>query len=48
MFRFKFIARHDKLVADYIADEPVYPSEIFRRRFRMSRALFLRIAGDMA
>ncbi|KAM0011048.1 putative harbinger transposase-derived protein [Helianthus debilis subsp. tardiflorus] len=41
-------AGHDKLVADYFADEPVYPAEIFRRRFRMSRQLFLRIAGDMA
>ncbi|KAJ0934785.1 hypothetical protein HanRHA438_Chr03g0111531 [Helianthus annuus] len=41
-------AGHDKLVADYFADEPVYPAEIFRRRFRMSRRLFLRIAGDMA
>ncbi|XP_035839001.1 uncharacterized protein LOC118486569 [Helianthus annuus] len=41
-------AGHDKLVADYFADEPVYPAEIFRRRFRMSRPLFLRIAGDMA
>ncbi|KAJ0555726.1 hypothetical protein HanIR_Chr07g0305381 [Helianthus annuus] len=41
-------AAHDKLVADYFADEPVYPAEIFRRRFRMSRPLFLRIAGDMA
>ncbi|KAJ0702793.1 putative harbinger transposase-derived protein [Helianthus annuus] len=29
-------------------DEPVYPADIFRRRFRMSRPLFLRIAGDMA
>ncbi|KAJ0742840.1 putative harbinger transposase-derived protein [Helianthus annuus] len=41
-------AAHAKLVADYFADELVYPTEIFRRRFRMSRALFLRIAGDMA
>uniref|UniRef100_A0A251VAE3 Putative harbinger transposase-derived protein n=1 Tax=Helianthus annuus TaxID=4232 RepID=A0A251VAE3_HELAN len=41
-------AGHVKLVADYFADEPVYPAEIFRRRFRMSRPLFLRIAGDMA
>ncbi|KAJ0896922.1 putative harbinger transposase-derived protein [Helianthus annuus] len=40
-------AGHDKLVADYFADEPVYPAEIFRRRFRMSRPLFLHIAGDM-
>ncbi|KAJ0804123.1 hypothetical protein HanPI659440_Chr02g0034441 [Helianthus annuus] len=41
-------AAHVKLVADYFADEPVYPAEIFRRLFRMSRPLFLRIAGDMA
>ncbi|KAJ0577965.1 hypothetical protein HanIR_Chr05g0242081 [Helianthus annuus] len=41
-------ASHDKLVADYFSDEPVYTAEIFRRRFRMSRPLFLRIAGDIA
>ncbi|XP_021979533.1 uncharacterized protein LOC110875640 [Helianthus annuus] len=41
-------AAHDKLVAEYFADEPVYTDEMFRRRFRMSRRLFLRIAGDMA
>ncbi|XP_022040744.1 uncharacterized protein LOC110943302 [Helianthus annuus] len=41
-------AAHDKLVADYFADEPVYTDEMFRHRFRMSRRLFLRIADDMA
>ncbi|KAM0011469.1 putative harbinger transposase-derived protein [Helianthus debilis subsp. tardiflorus] len=41
-------AAHDKLVADYFADEHVYTDEIFRRRFRMSHPFFLRIAGDMA
>ena len=39
---------YDRLVADYFADEPLYSTKVFRRRFRMSRRLFLRIADDMA
>ncbi|XP_066386729.1 uncharacterized protein [Miscanthus floridulus] len=34
---------HQKLVNDYFSENPLYPSNIFRRRFRMSRPLFLRI-----
>ncbi|KAJ0548852.1 putative harbinger transposase-derived protein [Helianthus annuus] len=39
---------HEKLVNDYFSDEPLYNDEIFRRRFRMSRRLFTRIANDLA
>jgi hypothetical protein len=36
---------HDlKLFNDYFAERPTYPEKYFRRRFRMSRPLFLRIA----
>ncbi|EEC80522.1 hypothetical protein OsI_22800 [Oryza sativa Indica Group] len=34
---------HQQLVNDYFSENPLYPSKIFRRRFRMSRPLFLRI-----
>ncbi|XP_071728442.1 uncharacterized protein [Rutidosis leptorrhynchoides] len=33
----------ERLFNDYFADSPVYPENIFKRRFRMSRQLFLRI-----
>ncbi|XP_022003734.1 uncharacterized protein LOC110901199 [Helianthus annuus] len=39
---------NQRLFADYFADEPLYSEAIFRRRFRMSRRLFLRIADDLA
>ncbi|XP_022024868.1 putative nuclease HARBI1 [Helianthus annuus] len=39
---------HEKLVNDYFSDEPLYNDEIFRRRFRMNRRLFTRIANDLA
>ncbi|XP_022025096.1 uncharacterized protein LOC110925449 [Helianthus annuus] len=39
---------HEILVTDYFADEPLYSESIFRRRFRMSRRLFSRIADDLA
>ncbi|XP_022018921.1 uncharacterized protein LOC110918951 [Helianthus annuus] len=39
---------HEELVNDYFSDEPLYNDEIFRRRFRMSRRLFTRIANDLA
>ncbi|KAJ9546545.1 hypothetical protein OSB04_019088 [Centaurea solstitialis] len=38
---------HDKLVADYFSDNPVYDDEDFKRRFRMSRRLFVRIVSDL-
>ncbi|XP_052185170.1 uncharacterized protein LOC127796809 [Diospyros lotus] len=34
---------HERLYRDYFADSPIYPSQLFRRRFRMHRSLFLRI-----
>ncbi|XP_066338609.1 protein ALP1-like [Miscanthus floridulus] len=34
---------HDRMFRDYLADNPTYGPEIFRRRYRMSRELFLRI-----
>ncbi|XP_022002638.1 uncharacterized protein LOC110900039 [Helianthus annuus] len=39
---------NQRLIVDYFADEPLYSEAIFRRRFRMSRRLFLRIADDLA
>jgi len=34
---------HNRMFQDYLADNPTYGPHIFRRRFRMSRELFLRI-----
>lgn len=34
---------HVRLFKDYFSAEPVYPDNIFRRRFRMRKELFLRI-----
>lgn len=34
---------HQRLVADYFSDAPVYTDAMFRRRYRMRRPLFLRI-----
>ncbi|XP_042977865.1 uncharacterized protein LOC122308659 [Carya illinoinensis] len=50
--RRKFIRRdhvqgHERLFHDYFAENPVYPSNLFRRRFRMSRPLFLRILNEV-
>lgn len=36
---------HNRIYADYFADEPVYTDAMFRRRFRMSRPLFLRVVN---
>ncbi|KAG5564723.1 hypothetical protein RHGRI_000801 [Rhododendron griersonianum] len=33
----------NRLFDDYFAESPVFPPHYFRRRFRMSRSLFLRI-----
>ncbi|XP_042939463.1 uncharacterized protein LOC122274491 [Carya illinoinensis] len=38
---------HERLFRDYFAENPVYPSNLFRRRFRMSRPLFLRILNEV-
>ena len=40
-------AANNRLMQDYFVDNPRYPEHIFRRRFRMSKRLFLRIAGDL-
>ncbi|OEL38635.1 hypothetical protein BAE44_0000346 [Dichanthelium oligosanthes] len=34
---------HQRLVADFFSEDPVYNEKIFRTRYRMSRPLFLRI-----
>ncbi|XP_065626931.1 uncharacterized protein LOC112038335 [Quercus suber] len=37
------LAGHKRLYLDYFADTPMYPPNLFRRRFQMSQNLFLRI-----
>ncbi|XP_021986845.1 uncharacterized protein LOC110883386 [Helianthus annuus] len=40
-------AANDRLMKDYFDEAPTYPNpEVFRRRFRMSKRLFLRIVED--
>ena len=34
---------HERLYRDYFAKPPIYPLNLFRRRFRMNRTIFLRI-----
>ena len=34
---------HERLYRDYFAEPPIYPLNLFQRRFRMNRTLFLRI-----
>ena len=34
---------HDRIFADYFSDSPVFGPDVFRRRFRMQRSLFLRV-----
>ncbi|XP_016200014.2 uncharacterized protein LOC107641019 [Arachis ipaensis] len=41
-------AGHDRLFQDYFADELVYNADIFRRRFRMRRHVFLRIVDALS
>lgn len=38
---------HRRLVDDYFSENPLYPSNIFRQRFRMSRPLFLCIVDEL-
>jgi hypothetical protein len=38
---------HDLLLQDYFGENPRFPEHLFRRRFRMSSRLFLRILGDI-
>ena len=37
------LAGNERLYLDYFAELPIYPPNLYRRRFRMSRSLFLRI-----
>jgi hypothetical protein len=39
---------HDDLVANYFSANPIYTDEMFRRRFRMNRPLFLRIVDGLS
>ncbi|XP_021840013.1 uncharacterized protein [Spinacia oleracea] len=41
-------AAHDRLVADYFSDQPIYNEDNFRRRFCMRRPLFLRIVNTLS
>lgn len=41
-------AGHDDLVANYFSANPNYTDEMFRRRFRMTQPLFLRIVGVLS
>ena len=41
------LAANDRLMQDYFNDPPTYDEATFRRRFRMSKRLFLRIVGDL-
>ncbi|XP_038678360.1 uncharacterized protein LOC119979801 [Tripterygium wilfordii] len=38
---------HERIFNDYFAESPVYNDAMFRRRFRMNRALFLRIQSTI-
>ncbi|XP_019190152.1 PREDICTED: uncharacterized protein LOC109184590 [Ipomoea nil] len=40
-------AGHDRLAADNFSDDPVFPDDIFRRRFRIRKELFLRIVNAL-
>ena len=41
------LAGPKRLYLDYFADTPVYPPNLFRRRFRMNWSLFLRIQSKV-
>jgi hypothetical protein len=42
-----FDATHQQIYSDYFADSPIYTEELFQRRFRMPKALFLKIMEDV-
>ncbi|KAJ9547313.1 hypothetical protein OSB04_019856 [Centaurea solstitialis] len=37
-----------RLIADYFCDYPTYPDDMFKRRFRMRKDLFIRIVNDLS
>uniref|UniRef100_A0A0D3CYM4 DDE Tnp4 domain-containing protein n=1 Tax=Brassica oleracea var. oleracea TaxID=109376 RepID=A0A0D3CYM4_BRAOL len=39
---------HNQLLNDYFKENPTYPPEMFRRRFRMNKPLFLRIVDRLS
>ncbi|XP_048604684.1 uncharacterized protein LOC125582171 [Brassica napus] len=39
---------HNQLWKDYFMENPTYPPEMFRRRFRMNKPLFLRIVDRLS
>lgn len=41
------VAAHQRLYEDYFAEYPRFPANMFRRRFRMRRELFMRIVGAL-
>lgn len=41
------VEAHERLMRDYFADQPIYNARQFRRRFRMSKRLVLKISGDL-
>eukprot|EP00475_Leptophrys_vorax_P044887 TRINITY_DN9155_c0_g1_i1.p1 TRINITY_DN9155_c0_g1~~TRINITY_DN9155_c0_g1_i1.p1 ORF type:complete len:121 (-),score=36.60 TRINITY_DN9155_c0_g1_i1:79-441(-) len=38
---------HQRICKDYLAEDPVYPEPMFRRRFRMPSDLFKKIVSDV-
>lgn len=38
---------NQRLIDDYLANEPTNDDAIFRRQFRMRKHVFLRIVGDL-
>ncbi|XP_022024270.1 uncharacterized protein LOC110924583 [Helianthus annuus] len=42
------LGAHEHLMHDYFCENPLYDDAQFRRWFRMSRHLFLRICNDLA
>ena len=41
-------AANEQLMRHYFNEDCLYPAEVFRRRFRMKRPLFLRIVNDVS
>ena len=41
------VAAHQRLYDDYFAEQPRFGDNLFRRRFRMSRELFMRIVDAL-